>query len=162
MARKAAVLAICLMFLPMLAFAQDSEVKKEDGGQIYEAVFSTFKGYITAFQAKDIDRVMSVFSDDPNTVMMGTGPEEIWVGKNDIRMAHKAFLADFEKVSTERTLVSVNANGEVAWLTGYIVETQHYANTTETFQVNLSVVLEKDEGTWYITLMHFSNLTGSK
>jgi uncharacterized protein (TIGR02246 family) len=168
MARSASFLLIFFMFLPMLACTQNSAINadvtapKEDGGKTYEAVFSAFKGYIKAFQEKDIDGVMSVFSEDPNTVMMGTGPDEIWVGKEDIRMAHEAFLADFEKTSTEQTLVSVAANGKVAWMTGYIEETKQNTDTTDTAHINLSLVFEQEGDTWYITVMHFSNLTGPK
>lgn len=165
MTLRSAVLALCLMFLPMLVFAQDAEVKKEatpvedNGEKITEGVRSTLNAYITAFQAKDLDGVMAVFSDAPNTVMMGTGPGEIWLGKEDIRMAHQAFFADFKKESSEQTLVSVGANDDVAWLTGYIVVTQEDQGSTTTFQINLSLVLERFESTWYITTMHFSNLT---
>jgi uncharacterized protein (TIGR02246 family) len=168
MAPRAAMLALCLMFLPMLAYAQDSEVKKEatsleeEGGDALAGVRSILQGYITAFQAKDIDGVMAVFANAPNTVMMGTGPDEIWLGKDDIRMAHLAFFTGFEKESSERTLVSVGADGDVAWLTGYIVATQKGINNKNTFQVNLSMVLEQIEDNWYISAMHFSNLTGPK
>jgi uncharacterized protein (TIGR02246 family) len=168
MAPRVAMLALCLMFLPMLAFAQDSEVKneattlEEDGGETLAGVRAILQDYVTAFQAKDIDGLMAVFADAPNTVMMGTGPDEIWLGKDDIQMAHYAFFAGFEKESSERTLVSVGADGDVAWLTGYIVVTQKGVNNKDTFQVNLSMVLKQIEETWYITAMHFSNLTGPK
>lgn len=166
MARRVAVLALCLMFLPMLVLAQDSEVKKEattfeeDGGNTLAGVRSTLKNYFTAFHAKDIDGVMAVFANAPNTVMMGTGPDEVWLGKDDIRMAHHAFFAGFEKETSERTLVSVGADGDVAWLTCFLVASQKGNNNKNTFQVNLSMVFREIEATWYITAMHFSNLTG--
>jgi hypothetical protein len=72
------------------------------------------QSYIKAYQAKDIDGVMAVFADAPNTVMMGTGPDEIWLGKDDIRTAHHAFFANFKQESSENTVVSVGANGGVA------------------------------------------------
>lgn len=168
MARRVAVLALFLMFLPMFVFAQQNEVKKEantqekDGGETAAGVRSAMQRYINAFQAKDIDGVMAVFADAPNTVMMGTGPDEIWLGKDDIRTAHYAFFANFKQESSENTLVSVGANGAVAWLTGYVMVTDQNAEATTTYQVNLSMVLERAEETWYITAMHFSNLTGSK
>ena len=169
MARRTTLLALFLIFLPMLAFVQGSEVKKEataleeDGGETLEGIRSALQGYITAFQAEDIDGVMAHFADAPNTVMMGTGPDEIWLGKEDIRTAHHAFFADFEKEDSERTLVSVGADGNTAWFAGYILVTQQRKNnTTDTFQVNLSMVFERLDDKWYITTMHFSNLTGPK
>ncbi len=166
MARRVVVLALCLMFLPMLVLAQDSEAKKEaitfeeDGGNTLAGVRSTLKSYFTAFQAKDIDGVMAVFANAPNTVMMGTGPDEVWLGKDDIRMAHNAFFAGFVKETSERTLVSVGADGDVAWLTCFLVASQKGDNNKNTFQVNVSMVFREIESTWYITAMHFSNLTG--
>lgn len=165
---RSAVLALCLMFLPVLVFAQGSEVKKEatpmedNVGDIAEGIHSTFNSYLKAFQEKNIDGVMAVFSDVPNTVMMGTGPDEIWLGKEDIRRAHQAFFADFIKESFKQTLVSMGVNDNAAWLTGYIVVTQQNQKSTNTFQINLSLVLERVEGKWYLVTMHFSNLTGPK
>ena len=58
MARRAAVLALFLMFLPMFAFAQQAEVKKEattlenDGGETAAGVRSAMQNYIQAFQEK--------------------------------------------------------------------------------------------------------------
>ena len=65
MARRTTLLALFLIFLPMLAFVQGSEVKKEataleeDGGETLEGIRSALQGYITAFQADDIDGVMA-------------------------------------------------------------------------------------------------------
>ncbi|MGW8193940.1 MAG: SgcJ/EcaC family oxidoreductase [Desulforhopalus sp.] len=168
MAYRSTVLALCLFILPMFACAQQSavEVKSEatvqedNGGETLEGVRSTLQNYLKAFQAKDIEGVMAVFADAPNTVLMGTGPDEIWLGKDNIRMAHHAFFGNFEKESSERTLVSVGANGDAAWLTGYITVTEQNKEAADTYQINLSIVLERVENTWYITAMHFSNLTG--
>ena len=167
MAPRAAMLALCLMFLPMLAYAQDSEVKKEatsleeEGGDALAGVRSILQGYITAFQAKDIDGVMAVFADAPNTVMMGTGPDEIWLGKEAIRFAHLAFMDTPEKeASKERTLVSAGASDNMAWAMGFIDVTQNLKDGENNFQVNLSMVLEKIEDQWLICSMHFSNMTG--
>jgi uncharacterized protein (TIGR02246 family) len=167
MALRAAVLVFCLIILPNLTFAQESEVKQvstneEGGGETAEGIRSTLQSYLKAFQEKDIDGVMAVFADKPYTVMMGTGPGEIWQGKANIKMAHHAFFTDFVKESSERTLVSIGANGDAAWLTGYIVVTQQHQDGPETFQINLSMVLERIDNVWYMTTIHFSNLTGPK
>ena len=132
----------------------------EEGGKTGEGIRALFESYIAAFDAKDIDRVMAAFADAPNTVMMGTGPDEIWLGKENIRAAHMAFMASGKKATSEKTIVSLGANDNVEWASGFILMTQKLENRDNSYQLNLSMVFERTEGKWYITAMHFSNLTG--
>lgn len=165
MALKKVLLVLCLMLMPMLVYAQGPEVKeqvalKEDSGKTREGVLATLRNYIRSFEAKDIDGVMAAFADSPDTVLMGTGPDEVWIGKDDIRTAHNAFMDNFEEESSEQTIISVGADGRVAWLTGYSLVKRMESASSSTFQVNISMVLEQIENTWYIKAMHFSILTG--
>lgn len=164
MERKGVLLVICLMFLPMTVFAQGADVKEEvmlvnGGEETREGVLTALKNYIKAYESKDIEGVMAVFADSPNTVMMGTGPDEVWVGKDDIRRAHDAFMANSEQETSEKEIISTGAGEGFAWLTGAVAVTRKNGEDKETFQLNLSMVLEQDESTWYITAMHFSKLT---
>jgi uncharacterized protein (TIGR02246 family) len=164
MERKAVLLVLCFMFLPMPVFAQGADVKEEAmlielGGETREGVLTTLKSYIKAYESKDMEGVMAAFADSPNTVMMGTGPDEVWVGKDDIRRAHNAFMANSDQETSEQEIISVGAGEGFAWLTGAIAVTRKSGEDRETFQLNLSMVLEQDENTWYIKAMHFSKLT---
>ncbi len=142
------------------ATAQAEVPPEEAGGQMGEEIRALFQGYIEAFEAKDIDGVMTAFADAPNTVLMGTGPDEIWLGKENIRTAHMAFMASSKKEASERTLVSMGAHDNVAWASGFIMVTQELEDGVSSHQLNLSVVFERTEGEWTISAMHFSNLVG--
>ena len=114
--------------------------------------------YAEAFQAKDIEATMKMFADDPATVMMGTGDNETWVGKESIRAAHNAFFASIKKETTERKLLSAKQVGDTAWLAGCLMAKQTNDAGDNAFQLNLSLVMEKQGGQWRIVCMHFSRL----
>ena len=146
--------------MPQTTMTKAEVPPEEAGGQTAEEIRALFESYIAAFEAKDIDRVMAAFADAPNTVMMGTGPDEIWLGKENIRAAHMALMASAKMEASERTLVSMGAHDNVEWASGFILVTQKLEGRDNSYQINLSMVFERTEGKWYITAMHFSNLTG--
>ena len=121
-------------------------------------VGDVLKAYTEAFQAKDIEGIMKVFADDPKTTMMGTGEGETWVGKESIRAAHNAFFANIKKETTERKLLSAKQVGDMAWLAGFLVAKQANDAGEHSFQLNISLVMEKKDGEWRIICMHFSRL----
>ena len=128
--------------------------------QTKEDIRAVLAAYTEAFEAKNIDGVMACFADSDQTVVMGTGPGEIWVGKESIRSAHMAFMASAEKEKSNRTLVGSGVDGNTAWLAGYLEAVQTLESGEMAFQLNLSLVLTKQEGEWRILCMHFSNLVG--
>jgi uncharacterized protein (TIGR02246 family) len=119
-------------------------------------ISAVMHAYAEAFQAKDIEGVMKTFADDPATIMMGTGDGETWVGKESIRAAHNAFFASIKKETTERKLLSAKQTGDTAWLAGFMTAKQTNEAGDNEFQLNLSLVLEKQGGEWRIVCMHFS------
>jgi uncharacterized protein (TIGR02246 family) len=118
------------------------------------------QAYTAAFEAKDVDAIMELFVDD--AVMMGTGPGEVWAGKDSIRAAHIAFTADLERESSERTLVGSGMEGNTAWYTGYSVIAHSVGGKERSFQLNISLVLQKVGDGWKIASFHMSNLTGGE
>jgi hypothetical protein len=104
---------------------------------------------------------MSMFVDDPKTVMLGTGPGERWLGLEAIREAHLRFFDSFDSEESKATWRIAQIDGNVAWGASMRVVTDYYKNIKREFYLNISAVLVKKDGKWQISMFHFSNLTGS-
>lgn len=119
-----------------------------------------FVEYAEAISAKDLDGCMEAFSADPDTIMLGTGPGERWVGPEEIADAHQHFVASFDSETAHRTWSLGKMQGDVAWFAAMFEVAQYTKNMKNEYFLNMSGVMVKEEGEWKITLVHFSNLTG--
>jgi uncharacterized protein (TIGR02246 family) len=101
-----------------------------------------------------------MFADEVEPVMMGTGPGELWVGKEQIADAHRHFFEGFTREKNERTWRQAQVKGDVAWGGATYTVTQHIEGEDNVFHLNLTMVMVRESGVWRIALVHFSNLTG--
>jgi uncharacterized protein (TIGR02246 family) len=115
-----------------------------------------------AFSAQDLEGVLATYHQGPYTVLMGTGPGEMWAGLEEIGDAYKHFFADFDKGAQAFRYEYVNAQtrGDVAWMSVMGEVTGNKGGKEMKFAINISGVLLKDQGQWKFSHLHFSNLTG--
>lgn len=149
------ILAASLLTLPLLA-STAAETEKS-------AIFELLERHDQALNQQDLDAIIATFSDEP--VVMGTGPGEVWVGKEELIDAYKHFFADFDKGSLERACTWRKGDivGDAAWLMAECGYSDSKAGEKREYVLNVSGVLVKqDEGDWRIQTMHFSNLVGGE
>ncbi len=117
-----------------------------------------------ALSEQDLATVMATYAPQGSIVLMGTGPGERWVGKEEIEDAYMHFFQDFDpgSLSTECTWNSMDARGNIAWAMVMCHFTDFLRNQKREYAINISAVLEKLEGQWYFRTFHFSNLTGGQ
>lgn len=162
MSRKAVVAVLCIVVGALWVCEYGSGAKAQVGTPdqaVRDQIASVLHAYVAAFEAKDIEGVMKVFADGENTIMMGTGKDEIWVGKENIRTAHNGFFENIKKETSEKKLLASQVNGNIAWLDGYTISKQATATGEQTFQLNLSIVMEKQGADWRVLSLHFSRLS---
>jgi hypothetical protein len=78
------------------ALAQQTSVPGEP------SVVALLQKHDEAMNEKNLDAVMALFAPGDKTVMIGTGPGERWVGKEEIRTAYVEFFKDYDKGSLTR------------------------------------------------------------
>jgi len=153
---RSVILALVLMLIaaPCLAQTIDSQVRDE--------IRETLKKHDKALNEQDMAGVMATYAPGENTVLLGTGPGERWVGAAEIESAYTEFFKDYDPntVDINCTWSSAGAKGEVAWLVAMCQITDFLKNQQREFALNISAVLEKLEGQWRFRMFHFSNLTG--
>ena len=130
--------------------------------EIVAEIKATLEQHDKAFAVHDLEGVMSTYRKSPQTVLMGTGPGEIWSGLEEIADAYKHFFADFDKGAQQfkYSYVSGAGLGDAAWLSVLGSIAAGKGEVKREFGINISSVLVKDAGKWRFAQLHFSNLTG--
>ncbi|MFQ5448724.1 MAG: nuclear transport factor 2 family protein [Saprospiraceae bacterium] len=64
-----------------------------------DSITSTLEDYARAYCAKDIDAIMHIFDDTDNISVIGTGADELCVGRKEIR---DLFLRNFDEATANK------------------------------------------------------------
>jgi uncharacterized protein (TIGR02246 family) len=113
-----------------------------------------------ALNAQDLKGVMSIYSADPHTVLMGTGPGEAYVGDEAIGGAYDQIFTRFEanSLSFKYDWIASAIKGAFGWFA--VATTMEGVVNKEKKEraFNMSGALIKEKGQWRIASMHFSRL----
>ena len=125
------------------------------------AILEMLTRHDKALSEHDLETILATFSPTRHIVLMGIGPGERWIGKEEIADAYQHFFMDFDQgsLSTECTWHSLDTQGNMAWLMAMCNFTDYLKNVKRDYAVNISAVLEEVDGQWYFVTFHFSNLT---
>jgi uncharacterized protein (TIGR02246 family) len=133
---------------------------KEGDSKIMTEVKAVMEQHNKAFNAQDLKGVMTTYATDPNTVLMGTGPGEAYVGDEAIGGAYNQFFTRFEAntINFKYDWICVGSAGNVAWfaVTTTIEATVKKEKKERAF--NMSGTLRKENGQWRFVSLHFSRL----
>ena len=153
--RRAAMMSAAGMSVLIPAFADS----KSDPGAS-SAVRAVFKEHDRAFTDQDLKGVLATLN--PDAILIGTSPGEIWKGHSEISDAYRHFFSDFDrgKQSFDVLWSDSGVSGDMAWFLSENKVTMNHAGKKSEFGLNLSVTLEKAGDAWLIRTMHFSNLVG--
>jgi uncharacterized protein (TIGR02246 family) len=155
--KKWAVMALALA-TGVTAGAAQAEVDQA----IKEAVRALWQDQHQAFDAHNVDGVLATYADSDDIMLMGTGPGEHWVGKEDIKDAYAHFMENFDAHTMEVKCGegAGSARGDVVWLTAVCHFADKQKDQTRQYVTNLSAVVLKQGDAWRFHTMHFSHLTG--
>jgi len=156
--KKLAVTALALA-TGFLAGAAPAEVDQPT----IEAVRTLWESQHKALDAHDVDGVMATYADSDDIMLMGTGPGEHWVGKEEVRDAYAHFMEQFDANTMEVKCGegAGSSQGDVLWLTGVCHFTDQQKDQMREYVNNLSAVVLKQGDAWRFHTMHYSQLTGS-
>ena len=154
------VLSIGLLTLAVLVLALGLSQAGQTDTKAEAGIKKLMENYREAVGKQDLAGVMKFYADGPDTVVMGTGPGELYVGKKSIENAYRAFFSNFQTEKSKITWIKSGVNGNAAWILGSSLVTQTQKKGNNEFEMNWSAVLEKKGGEWKIVALHFSHLTG--
>jgi len=161
MTRKEALIASTagLSALAMGTTAAHAEDSKEANPEV-EKIRALLKAHDEAMTNHDLNGVMACLTE--KAAIMGTGPGEIWVGPEEIKVAYEHFFEGFDKGEQkfEYQFKIGGVAADMGWLMASGNVTGKKDGKDVAFPMNISLTVAKNAGNWRISAMHFSTLTG--
>src|SRR5688572_9501018 len=129
--------------------------------RLVEDVKAMLAKHDKALNDKNLEAVMSTFSNNPNTVVLGTGEGERFVGQQAIREAYTEIFKDYDP----GTLISncdwktgeTDASGTHAWLAATCKLQDSMKDKKRDYVLNVTGALEKQGADWHFVMLHMSN-----
>ena len=112
--------------------------------------------------AGDVDAALSLFADDPDVFLLGTGVDETRMGRAAIREQIERDLSQSDALSWTLLPQSISSAGRVAWTAGKVLVSVTMGGKTLDIPHRLTTVLEHREGTWLLLHMHVSLASGAQ
>ena len=161
MTRKEAIITSVagLSALAMAAPAARAEDPKQANPEV-EKIRALLKAHDKAMTNHDLKGVMALLTE--RAAIMGTGPGEVWVGPEEIKVAYEHFFEGFDKgeQNFEYHFKIGGVSTDMGWLMASGNVTGKKNGKASSFPVNISLTVAKHSGQWKIAAMHFSTLTG--
>ncbi|MBK5967226.1 MULTISPECIES: YybH family protein [Thiorhodovibrio] len=146
----AMAMALTLCSTPLLAAdAPEAEIR------------ALFAAHEAALNGHELEALVALYAPGDQTVVMGTTTAERWVGAEQIADAYTHFFADFDAGSVERECpwMQAEASGDVGWISANCVYQDSLKGTERQFALNVTAVVQRLDGDWKLSAMHFSNPT---
>ena len=120
-------------------------------------IISTLDKVAEAFEERDLDKMMSLFSPDDDLIVLGTGADEKKVGKIEVKSLFKRDWAQSEASSIVYDWRSIFTEGKVAWA---VAEAAFYARVGSRemhIPTRLTIIMKESGNGWLIVHWHASN-----
>jgi len=103
-----------------------------------------------AFEERDLDKMMSLFSNDEDMIVIGTGADEKRLGKSEVRSLFKRDWSQSEASSIVYNWKSISTEGKFAWAA---IEATVYARLGSReihLPSRLTIIVKKSGDKWLI------------
>jgi uncharacterized protein (TIGR02246 family) len=149
--------------LVMGGIAGAASAQAQTGQPTIDAIRDLWSSQYKALDAHDVDAVLATYADSDDIMLMGTGPGEHWVGKDEVKDAYTHFMEQFDPNTMQADCGegASSSQGGVLWLTAVCSFSDQQGETAREFVANLSAVAVKQDDGWRFHTMHFSHLTGA-
>jgi ketosteroid isomerase-like protein len=137
---------------------------KEDP-KVVEDVKAVLQKHDKALNDKNLDALLATFSNDPKTVVLGTGEGERYVGQQAIREAYTEIFKDYDPgtltTNCEWKTGGVDPAGTTAWVAATCQAQDSLKNVKRDYVLNVSGALRKEGDGWRFVMLHMSNATNA-
>ncbi len=127
-----------------------------------EAIKSTLEDYADAYCAKDIDALMRVFDDTDNISVIGTGADELCVGRDAVK---ELFLRNFDEATANKfewDWVDTRISSDHAVISATLSIHLEYMENQLTVPVRWTVVLKNENSRWVWIHRHASTAASNQ
>jgi ketosteroid isomerase-like protein len=138
-----------------LAHAQGSSTRAD--------VAEMLKKHDEALNQQNLGGLLALYAPSPKTVMLGTGPGEKFQGKEEIKTAYTEIFKDFDKGTLTHSCYwkDGGGSGTMVWGAAMCKFADAKGEKKREYELNVSMVAEKQGGKWQFVLLHYSNVVGN-
>jgi uncharacterized protein (TIGR02246 family) len=138
-----------------------SAAEPKDDNPELKAIRAVFKAHDDAMTNHNLEGVLATMA--PNAVIMGSGPGELWSGKDEIKEAYGKFFEGFDKGEQDfhYNFKFGGLSSDMGWLVVSGEVNGKKDGKAIDFPINISLIMAKTGGKWLVASMHFSTLTGN-
>ena len=123
---------------------------------VKSAVLFTLSQFAEAYASRDLAKIRSLFVQDSDLVLYGSGADEKRLGVAEVEVQAKRDWAQTEAAKISYEWTSVSSAGSVAWVATDATFRLKAGGQDLTFPVRGTMVLEKRADKWLIAQAHFS------
>ena len=123
---------------------------------IASAVKLVLQNVSRGFTGQDTEGLLSLFGDDKDTMLIGSGVDEKRIGKSQIRAQLERDWAQADVISAQFKVSGVSARANVAWTFGGLIIKAKAKGRLIKMCGRFTMVLEKKKSRWVIMQSHFS------
>lgn len=117
------------------------------------AISAVLKRFSEAYVARDADAALALFLPEEETVMIGSGEEEISLGFSEVKRVMLRQFAEWDALSFQLQWGSVSGRGPIAWVATIIAASD---SRNRKSLGRFTAVLEQRNGRWLFVQTHFS------
>ena len=141
--------------------AANSNAAPADQKAAVEAMRALLVEHDKALADKNLDAVMATFSNEANTVVLGTGAEERWLGQQEIRGAYTEIFKDYDpntlQTNCDWRTGGVDEAGTMAWIAATCACKDSHQGKERNYKLNVTAIADKQNGKWHFVSLHMSN-----
>lgn len=136
--------------------------KPRSDPKVVEEIRMVLQRHDKALAEKNLEAVMETFVPAPNTVVLGTGTAERFLGVESIRSAYTEIFKEYDPNTLETNCEWKTGEqlGDMAWLAATCQAQDSFNKKSRKYGLNVSAAFIKHEGQWRFAMLHMSNLTG--
>lgn len=130
--------------------------KMEASKDTVKVVHEILKQYAQAYADKDMERMIKLFSPDPDLVAIGAGRDEWVKGPEELKKGFQRDMTQADDVKVDFENVIVSSSGNVAWASAQMNLNVKVEGQEITMPGRVSFVFEERNNNWLINHLHFS------
>jgi uncharacterized protein (TIGR02246 family) len=141
------------------ATVTSAEAQKPDASNPeLKDVRALLKAHDDAMTAHDLKGVLATLADD--AAIMGTLPDEMWAGQEELKNAYEHFFMVYDKGEQDFEYdYRVGAlNADMGWMMTSGTVVGKLKGEEFAYPLNVSLTVMKKDGAWKIAAMHFSTV----
>lgn len=126
------------------------------GTEVESAVREILDRFATAYAAKDVEAVMRLFVPGDDVQLVGTGADEIRLGRDAVRHQVERDFAQSDRLSLTYEQTHVGGAGDLAWVMALCTAEATIGEQTIRLDPRLTAFLVRQGDTWLIQQTHLS------